>query len=104
MPIGLGCQATTYTPTRDSLTPTPLPDRPWQRVDIDFWGAMPNGEYLLVLIEEYSRYPEVEFVHTTCAQAVIPHLDRVFSTYGFPEMVTTITTNTCSGSEYTSWL
>ncbi len=80
----LGCQATTYKPVRDPLKPTPLPDRPWQRVDMDFWGPMPNGEYLLVIIDEYSRYPEVEFVRSTSAQAVIPHLDRVFPTTGFP--------------------
>ena len=39
----LGCQATTYKPVRDPLKSTPLPDRPWQRVDMDFWGPMPNG-------------------------------------------------------------
>ena len=31
----------------------------------------------------------MEFVRSTSAQAVIPHLDRVFSTYGFPEMAKT---------------
>ena len=85
----LGCQATTYKPVRDPLRPTPLPDRPWQRVDMDFWGPLPSGEYLLVIIDEYSRYPEVEFVRSTSAQAVIPHLDRIFSTHGFPEMAKT---------------
>ena len=85
----LGCQATTYKPVRDPLRPTPLPDRPWQRVDMDFWGLLPSGEYLLVIIDEYSRYPEVEFVRSTSAQAVIPHLDRIFSTHGFPEMAKT---------------
>ena len=85
----LACQATTYTPTRDPLIPTALPDRPWQNVDMDFWGPLPSGEYLLVIIDEYSRYPEVEFVTSTSARAVVPHIDRVFATHGFPERVKT---------------
>ena len=85
----IACQATTYKPCRDPLTPSPLPQRPWQKVDMDLWGPLPSGQYLLVAIDEYSRYPEVEFVHSTSAEAVIPHLDRIFSTHGFPESVKT---------------
>jgi hypothetical protein len=85
----LGCQATTYTPTRDPLRPTVLPERPWQIIDMDFWGPLPNGDYLLVMIDEYSRYPEVEFVSGTSARVVVPHIDRVFSTHGFPDKVKT---------------
>ena len=82
-------QATTYTPRRDPLKPSPLPDRPWQKIAMDFWGPLPSGQYLLVMIDEYTRYPEVEFVHSTSAEAVIPHIDKVFSTHGFPEQVKT---------------
>ena len=41
------------------------------------------------MIDEYTRYPEVEFVHSTSAEAVIPHIDKVFSTHRFPEQVKT---------------
>lgn len=54
---------------------------------MDFWEPLPSGEYLLVIID--SRYPEVEFFRSISAQAVIPHLDRIFSTHGFPEMAKT---------------
>ena len=81
----IACQATTYQPTRDPLKPTELPDGPWQYVDMDFWGPLPSGESILVMIDPYSRYPEVEFCHSTSAVAVIPKLDKVFSTHGFPE-------------------
>ena len=54
-----------------------------------FWGPLPNGEYMLVMIDEYTRYPEVEFSTSTSARAVIPHIDRVFSTHGFPDSVKT---------------
>ena len=38
------------------------------------------------MIDEYTRYPEVEFTKSTSVQAVI---DRVFSTHGFPDSVKT---------------
>ena len=65
---------------------------------------MSNGEYLLVIIDEYSRYPEVEFVRSTSAQAVIPHLDRVFSTHRFPEMAKTDGGPPFNGHEYHQYM
>ena len=100
----LGCQATTYKPVRDPLIPTPLPDRPWQRVHMDFWGPLPSGEYLLVIIDEYFRYPEVEFFHSTSAQAVTPHLDRIFSTHGFPELAKTDGGPPFNGHDYHQYM
>ena len=64
----LACQGTTYVPTRDPLKPTKLPGRPWECIGMDFWGPLPNGEYLLVMIDEYTRYPEVEFTKSTSVQ------------------------------------
>ena len=84
-----GCQATTSVPHRDPLKPTTLPDREWQKINMDFWGPLPSGEHLLVMIDKYSRYPEVEIVRSTSADAVIPHIDKVFATHGFPEQVLT---------------
>ena len=84
-----GCQASTRTVTRDPLRPSPLPERVWQHVDMDFWGPLPSGEYLLVVIDEYSRYPVVEITHSTSGTSVIPVLDKVFSTHGFPDTVKT---------------
>ena len=80
-----GCQSTTYKPTRDPLQPTELPTGPWKDLDSDFKGPLPGGEYLLVVIDEYSRYPEVEVVKSTASQNVLPSIDRIFSTHGFPE-------------------
>ena len=39
---------------------------------------------LFVVIDEYSRYPEVEIVRSTSANIVIPKLDRILSTHGIP--------------------
>ena len=39
------------------------------------------------MIDDYSRFPEVEIVHSTSAKAVLPNLDRVFAAYGVPQVV-----------------
>ena len=54
---------------------------------IYFWGPISTGEYLLVVICKQSRWVEVEFVSTTSARAVIPKLDRIFSSLGIPLIV-----------------
>ena len=71
------------------LKPTVLPEQPWQHIDMDFWGPLPSGEHILVVINEYSRYPEIEFVSSTGAKAVNPHIEKIFTTHGFPEQVKT---------------
>ncbi|KAK3738181.1 hypothetical protein QZH41_007180 [Actinostola sp. cb2023] len=54
---------------------SPLPTSPWQEVSIDF-KDLSSGEYLLVITDDYSRYPVVEIVCCTSAKAVIPKLDK----------------------------
>jgi len=83
----LACQATTSKTAREPLRMTKLPDRPWSEVSIDFFGPLPQGQYLLVVLDDFSRYPEVEITTSTSAGATIPKLDRIFSTHGIPEVV-----------------
>ena len=40
--------------------------------------------YVFVIINQKSRYPEVELVRSTKAEQLIPILDRIFVTYGNP--------------------
>ena len=44
---------------------------------------------LLVLIDDYSRFPLVEIVRWTSSKVVTPYLDKIFSEYGIPEVVQT---------------
>ena len=53
----------------------------------DFYGPLPSGEYLLVIIDDYSRFPVVEFVRFTSANTGIPVLDKVLSTFGTPDIL-----------------
>ena len=54
---------------------------------MDFCGPFPTGEYLFVVIDAYSQFPEVEIVHSTPASTIISRMDRIFSTHGIPLIV-----------------
>ena len=54
-------------------------------MSIDFCEVA--GYYVLVVIDDYSRFPEVEIVHSASAKTVLPKLDRVFAAYGVPQVV-----------------
>nr|XP_058973198.1 uncharacterized protein K02A2.6-like [Pocillopora verrucosa] len=57
----LPCQATTTSKAErlEPLKMTQLPNAPWKELAMDFLGPLPSGEYLMVVIDEYSRFPEV---------------------------------------------
>ena len=66
----------------------PLPKAPWSEVSMDF-AELPNNEYLLIITDDYSRYPVIEIVKSTSANTVIPKVDKVFSEFGIPDVVKT---------------
>ena len=79
------CQAVGTSMPVEPMQITPTEDIPWYDVAIDFLGPIPNTQqYLLVAIDKYSKFPEVEIVHSTSAPSVIPKLDRIFATHGIP--------------------
>ena len=83
------CQAATPQNHMEPLKMSEIPKGPWQDVSIDFTGPFPSGEYLLVVVDEYSRFPEVEIVTSTAATTVIPKLDKIFSCLGIPAVAKT---------------
>ena len=83
------CQANTTRRETEPLFMSPLPRRPWTEISIDFCGPLHTGEYLLVVVDEFSRYPIVEVVRSTSVETVIPVMDKVFSLFSFPEVVKT---------------
>ena len=51
---------------------------------VDLLGPLSGGECLLVLVDYYSRYFEVDMVKTTKTEIVIQCLDAQFSRHGIP--------------------
>ena len=85
------CQAANHDPKPvcEPLHMSLLPLGPWQELSVDFCGPFPSGDYLLVVTDDFSRYPEVETLRSTSAKAVIPHLESIFARQGIPEIVRT---------------
>ena len=54
---------------------------------MDFLGPLPSAEYLMVVIDEYSRFPEVEIVTSTPARSTIPKLVAIFARQGIPDVL-----------------
>ncbi|PFX29405.1 Uncharacterized protein K02A2.6 [Stylophora pistillata] len=81
----LPCQAATQQKSKEPLQMTELPERPWQKISLDCSGPYPSGEYCLIVVDDYLRYPVEELLSTTSAVAVIPRLDKIFLMFGIPE-------------------
>src|SRR4029434_640016 len=73
----------------EPLRMSELPEAPWHNIRVDFYGPLQTGEYLLVIVDEYTRYPVVEIVRSVSANTVIPVLDKVFSMFGIPRVLKT---------------
>jgi len=80
------CSVATPESKREPLRMSPLPAAPWKELSVDF-AELPNKEYLLLITDDYSRYPVVEIVKSTSATTVMPKLDKVFSEFGVPDIV-----------------
>ena len=85
------CQATNHDPkpASESLQMSPLPQGPSQELSMDFCGPFPNGDFLLVVTDDFSWFPKVEILRSTSAKAVIPHLDSNLARQGITELVRT---------------
>jgi transposase InsO family protein len=81
-----------------------MPEGPWEMVHIDFYGPLPTGEYLLVAIDRYSRYPEVEVVRSTKASTVIPKLDQMFARHGIQTIIKSDNGPPFNGTDYKHYM
>ena len=81
------CQAANSRCNPEPLKPSQMPDRPWQKLAMDFKGPIASNYYFFLLINEYSHFPEVEIVKSTAAETLIPKLHKILCTHGIPEVI-----------------
>ena len=72
------CLAATPSYIPETLQMSKLPDNVFVEVSFDFSGPWPDGKYVMVLMDEYSRFPIVEILNLFNAKTVIPILDKIF--------------------------
>ncbi|PFX13288.1 Retrovirus-related Pol polyprotein [Stylophora pistillata] len=68
-----------------SLKSTPLANQPCEEVAVDLMGPLPSGEHLLVLVDYYSRWIEVDVIRTTSSKTIIHCLNAQFARHGLPK-------------------
>ena len=100
----LACQANGPNTKPDPLQMSPLPPTPWHTVHIHFCGPFPTGQYLLVVIDAYSWFPEVDIVHSTAAKGTISKLERILSTHGIPVVIRSDNGPPFTSSEFESYM
>ncbi|XP_065902585.1 uncharacterized protein [Dysidea avara] len=70
---------------REPLMSTPLPKHPWERVAADVLQL--NSSTYLLVVDYFSRYPEVIKLNSTTSKAVISSLKSIFSCHGVPSVL-----------------
>ena len=83
---------------REPLQPHDIPRRPWQKIGTDLFDW--NGKPHLIVVDYYSRYPEVAELHDTKATTVIQKTKSFFSRHGIPETVISDNGPQYSSAEY----
>ena len=82
------CRAISNWDPPPPLAPSTLPPS-WHTLNIDFLGPFPNGSYLLVVVDQRSKYPEVEIIGSTASTATLGTLNKIFSSHGLSHKVIT---------------
>lgn len=67
---------------KEPMIPHQLPNRPWEEIGADYF-TLHTQDYLLV-VDYYSKYPEVLPMTTKTAEATITALKGIFARHGIP--------------------
>ena len=82
------CQLAGKMPRRVPLEPWPNPERPWKRVHADYAGPLMGWHYLII-VDAFSKWPEVLTTKKITAESTVDLFDEVFSRHGYPEELVT---------------
>ena len=76
--------ARNLTPRKEPMIASELPQYPWQKVGADLFFL--NGANYLLLVDYFSRYPEVQKLPNTTSTTIIASLKASFARFGIPEV------------------
>lgn len=82
-----GCTLVSAPDVPEPLIRKELPTGPWEDIAIDYLGPLPEGQYLLVMVDCYSRYLEVCEMMCIDTKNTIDSLRKVFSRFGIPALI-----------------
>ncbi|XP_005102508.1 uncharacterized protein K02A2.6 [Aplysia californica] len=70
---------------KEPLLPTPLPNRPFEKVALDLFEL--KGRSFVVVIDYYSCYPDIGYLPNQKASTLVTKLKIIFARHGIPETV-----------------
>lgn len=98
----------TAVPRKAPLQPVRLPDGPWEKVGIDFIGPMEGGgqhrRFAIVLVDYFSKWPEVAFCQSPSTEAVIEFMESVATREGYPLQLVSDNGTAFVSSEFSAYL
>ncbi|XP_058840133.1 uncharacterized protein K02A2.6-like [Topomyia yanbarensis] len=71
-----------------NLKSWPALEKPWQRLHLDYAGPI-DGQYYLILVDSYSKWPEVVRTRDITTTATLRILRGIFARHGQPETLVT---------------
>ena len=80
------CQSVKNSPPTAPLYPWSWPSKPWERIHVDFAGPF-QGSTFLIVVDAYSKWPEVFRMSSTTADKTIEVLRHLFAAQGLPEQL-----------------
>nr|CAI5840449.1 unnamed protein product [Callosobruchus analis] len=80
------CNKIKNNPPKVPLHQWETPQQPFDRIHIDFAGPFRN-QYYLILVDAYTRWPEIHIVKDISTKTTITTLRRIFATYGIPRIL-----------------
>ena len=78
-----GCQLVAQPTNPEPMKCFEMPTCPWLDTAADLLGPMPDGEYILAVVDYYSCYFEVAMVKSVTTETVIQCMNQMFA-YGYP--------------------
>lgn len=91
-----GCASAARSPPKAAPVPWPKSTVPWQRVHVDYAGPL-EGEYYLIVVDSYSKWPEILPTKSITSKATINLLRSVCINKGMPEVLVSD-----NGTQFTS--
>lgn len=90
------CAEVAKDPPKVESQPWPETTKPWVRLHVDYAGPI-SGQYFLVVVDSYSKWPEIYVVRRPSTSETLLHLRQLFGRFGTPNVLVSD-----NGTQFTS--